>query len=253
MSIYNQLKNDEQNNIPVALCTIIESSGSTPRKAGTKMLVYSNGSIYGSIGGGVFENNVITKAVDCIKSSNSGIFHFKMVKKEGMSCGGEAKVFIESVKGKAQLYIFGAGHIGSFLAQLAHALDFSITVVDERKEIIENLNKEKYSLINKNHSEVFKNINFGTNTYICVVTHNHLYDKEIVAYCSGQEYAYLGMLGSKSKIAAIKKEFTEKGIRTDKEMSSIDWPMGIAISCQTPKEIAVSILAKIVDVRASNN
>lgn len=249
MSIFNQLNIAQQESITVALCTIIESQGSTPRKPGTKMIVYSNGEIYGSIGGGAFEHQVIQDALKTITNNNCSIFNYAMKKEEGMSCGGKATVFIEPLIGKSKLYIFGGGHIGKILSELTTKLGFAVFVIDERPEIIETLSKNNGTLICKPYNDAINNLIFDKNTFISIATHNHLYDKEIVAYCAKQSFAYLGMLGSKNKINNIKSEFLENKILSKNEMNKIDWPMGVKIACNTPEEIAVSILAKLVDVR----
>jgi len=249
MTIYNRLHIAQQQSIPTALCTIIESQGSTPRKPGTKMLVYANGEIYGSIGGGKFEHHVIQDALEILTTNICKVFNYAMKKEEGMSCGGTAKVFIEPLIGMSKLYIFGGGHIGKILSELTIKLGFNVFVIDDRAEIIEKFENNEVKVICKPHNEAINDLVFDANTFISIATHNHMYDKEIVANCAKQQCAYLGMLGSKNKISNIKNEFLKSNTLSQKEMDKIDWPMGVKIACNTPGEIAVSILAKLVDVR----
>lgn len=253
MDLFEQLHTNQQNNTPVALCTIIESKGSTPRKAGTKMLVYSSGKIFGTIGGGAFEQMVIQNALQVLAQNKPNIFEFDLQPDLAMNCGGFIKVFIEPIIGKAQLYIFGAGHIGCFLAQLAFLLDFSVTLIDNRPEVLEHISEVRYNKIAGDYLKSAEQLTYNENTFICIVTQNHESDKNLVAYCATKPHCYLGMLGSKNKIAKIKADFQTNSTLTTDQMEQINWPMGIAIAGQTPKEIAVSILAKIVDVRAQNS
>jgi len=252
-TIYSELYHIEQHGTSAALCTLIESSGSTPRKAGSKMIVYPDQKIVGTIGGGSLEHMVILEAVASLSANKSGIFEYNLTQDAGMACGGHAKVFIEPIESKKPLYIFGAGHIGSFLAQVSNMLGFSVTLIDERDGIFNTPLPDSIKTINLGYEEAFKLIDFNPNCFICVMTHNHTNDKDIVAHCAKQPFAYLGMIGSKSKIATLKKSFTENNQLTTKEMNRINWPIGIDINCQTPEEIAVSVLAKLVDVRSLMN
>lgn len=248
-NIYKILHQIAESGQIAALCTIIESKGSTPRKAGSKMLVLADKTIYGTIGGGNLEHLVIKQAQQCLNDNTSGVFHFNLDADAGMSCGGQATIFIEPVQSKKKVVIFGAGHIGSFLAQLAHNLNFAVTLIDEREDIFKtNLASEIHKII-KPYNQAVNDINPDQNTYVCVITHKHDYDKEIVAALGAKKLGFLGMIGSKRKIATITKEFIENKVLTDEQLQKINWPMGIDIRCQTPEEIAVSILAKLVDIR----
>ena len=166
-----------------------------------------------------------------------------------MGCGGYVETYIEPVINKMKLYIFGAGHIGCILADFAHKLDFRVTLIDERKEIFDEFSTENFNIIKKNHKLTFKDLSFDKNTFIASLSHKHGYDKEIIEYCAKQEYSYLGMIGSKRKVEKIKKEFLNNNSLTENQLQKIDWPMGVKIECQTPEEIAVSIIAKLIDVR----
>ncbi|HIA36705.1 MAG TPA: hypothetical protein EYM84_10080 [Flavobacteriales bacterium] len=169
-----------------------------------------------------------------------------------MECavGGSLEIFIEPIVKRKKLYIFGAGHIGAALAKYASELNFKTTIIDERHEIVSKLDLEDVSIIEKKHKRSYKDLHFDSNTFIAVVTHNHRYDREIVAFCSEKPNAYLGMIGSKRKIEVAKKTFLTGNIMTKKQMKAIDWPMGIKITVKTPEEIAIAILAKMIDVRS---
>lgn len=250
-SIYTEISKIEKDGTVAALAILIDSTGSTPRKATTKMIVFENGSIFGTIGGGKLEHLVIEEAKKVIKSNTPGVFEYDLTMDAGMSCGGFAKVYIEPIETQKKLYIFGAGHIGSYLAKISIDLGFNVTLIDEREGIFNDLNNNKISFINETHSKAINEVVFNKNTFICVMTHNHEYDREIIGMCGKHKFAYLGMIGSKSKIALNRKIFLEKEILTNEEMDKIDWPMGVKINCQTPEEISISILAKLIDVKAA--
>jgi len=233
-----------------AICTIVKTTGSTPRKVGAKMLVYGDGSIYNTIGGGTLEMKVIKDALNIITKGRPQSFTHALVQDHGMCCGGTVEVFIEPLVKTKKLYIFGAGHIGKALANFAQELSFEVTVFDERREAFRSWKPNNVSIILGKHRSSISKVNFDGDTFIAVVTHKHSYDREIVALCADKPHAYLGMIGSDRKVAMAKKVFKNTGSPTKKQMDQIDWPMGLDIKVETPEEIAISILGKIIDVRS---
>lgn len=251
LNIFSKLNELQTSGIESALCMIISTKGSVPRKAGAKMIVQKNGVTFGTIGGGALEMQVIKDALKVIKTGTPEIFSHALVHDHGMCCGGTVDIYIEKVMSRKKLYIFGAGHIGKALAVFANALDFSVTLIDERPDVFNSWSEKDVSILNIAHREAFDRITFDANSLICVVTHNHAYDREIVAHCAKQRHGYLGMIGSKRKIEIASKNFRAGNMLTEEQMRQIDWPMGISIKTQTPEEIAISILAKLIDVRNS--
>ncbi|MCH8318066.1 MAG: XdhC family protein, partial [Bacteroidetes bacterium] len=236
-----------------ALCTVVNTKGSTPRKQGAKMLVMEDGKIFGTIGGGTLEQKVIENAIEVIKKKRAATFTHALVHDHGMCCGGTVEIFIEPIMNRKKLYIFGAGHIGKSLGKFAKELDFNVSLIDERDDVFNGWDVRGYNVIHKKHKRAFKELTFDENAFITVITHNHAYDREIIAHCNKQPHAYLGMIGSLRKVEIAKKTFRAGKILTEKEMKDIDWPMGVAIDVQTPEEIAISILAKLIDVRSKMN
>ncbi len=251
VNIYKKIYEIQQKGLAASICTIIESSGSTPRKAGAKMIVFDDKSIYGSVGGGSLEQAVIKQAHKCLIQNSPGVFEYKFDNNEGTNCGGHTKVFIEVIEPKKRLFIFGAGHIGSFLAQIASKLNFSVTLIDDRANIFDNMTYDSIKCVNTDFTEALKSLSFDKNTFVCSATYKHAIDKTIVEHCAKLNLAYLGMVGSKSKIATIKKDILSNNIVTEDEFNKINTPIGIGIVCKTPEEIAISILAKLIDVSAS--
>ncbi len=247
--IYTKIQELLDKGRKLALCLVIEDRGHTPRKTGTKMLVLDDGAIVGTIGGGLTESKLIEKALEVIKGKSPQKFKFELTEKNDMLCGGVMEFYIERIEPKKNLFIFGAGHIGRKLAEFAHKLEFKITLIDEREGIFDEFDCSNYTIINKNHKDVFDELPFNDQTFIAAISHIHQYDREVIAQCAKKKHAYLGMIGSKRKIEKSKQVFLEKKLLTEEEMQGIDWPMGLPIECQTPEEIAISILAKLIDVR----
>ena len=249
-SIFGKLQIIYEQGELAALCIITDSKGSTPRKIGTKMIVYEDGRIFGTIGGGTLEQKVIEDALIVIDKNIPDSFTHALVQDHKMCCGGSLEIYIEPIGVKSNLYIFGAGHIGRYLGHMAALCDFEVTMIDERKEMFDHDLIKDLNHINQHYHEALKEIQLNDRSYICVVTHDHVYDREIVVACAKESHAYLGMIGSERKVAMAQKIFLEGNLLTEKEMENIDWPMGIEMNCDSPQEIAIAILAKLINVRA---
>lgn len=213
------------------------------------MIVTLEGKTIGTIGGGTLEKKVIEDAIGVIEKREASTFSHALVHDHGMCCGGTVDIYIEPVVKKKKLFIFGAGHIGKAVADFATTLNFVVTVIDERPEMIAEIERDEIHRIPKNHERAFAELEFDEDTFVCVITHDHAYDREIVAFCAKQPHAYLGMIGSRRKVEIARKTFLAGEILTEAEMEPIDWPMGVPIHTNTPAEIAISILARLIDVR----
>jgi xanthine dehydrogenase accessory factor len=234
---------------PAALCIVIDTLGSTPRKQGAKMIVYADGTIYGSIGGGSVEKEVAEMAVQLIGTGSPAKVVFNLDKDLGMHCGGTMEVYIEPLNPLQKLYIFGAGHIGRSLAGFARELDFSVTLFDPREEIFRDEAFTGFNFVHKDYFRAIDEAGFDENTYLVIVTPKHIYDENILAVVARKPHAYLGMIGSTRKVDLLKKRFLEEKILEEAELEKIDMPIGIKFKAETPQEIAISILAKLIDVR----
>ncbi len=232
-----------------ALCIVVETKGSTPGKTGAKMIVFEDGSIEGTIGGGTLEMQVIKDALETIKELKPVKLVYDLDKDMDMNCGGFTEVYIEPVAPDMKLYIFGAGHIGKALAEFAPDFGFSVTLFDNRELTFENNKGWNLEYIGKDYIESIKQVKFDENTFVVIVTPKHSYDEEILSICAKKQSAYIGMIGSKTKIAKARKRLLENKILTEEELDRIDMPIGIKFNAVSPQEIAVSILAKMIDVK----
>lgn len=213
------------------------------------MLVLQDASIHGTIGGGNLEKKVIENALKVIRENKPQLFHHELLRQHGMCCGGTVDIFIEPVMPNKKLYIFGAGHVGKAIARHALGLDFDIFVIDDRENELKNFDLEGVDKLPVSFDEIIKKLRFDESTYIVIVTYEHETDRKILAHCIRQERAYLGMIGSKRKVEVTRKMFISGGIATADELDEVDMPMGYNIYAQGPDEIAISILAKIIEVK----
>ena len=157
----------------------------------------------------------------------------------------------ESIKPFPRLIIAGAGHVGRALAHIASLLDFEITIVDDRREYAcqKNIPDADHFIVEEIGPAMTKE-KFDPNTYIVIVTRDHKNDAESLKPCIKSNAAYVGMIGSRHKVAIIKKRFLESGFATEEEWAKIHTPIGINIASVTVQEIAISIAAELVLERA---
>ncbi|MBW6490498.1 MAG: XdhC family protein [Lentimicrobium sp.] len=239
--------NTEQ--IPAVLCIVTSSTGSTPRKAGSKMLVYKDGSIKGTVGGGAIELQVIQDARQIIEKGIAFSRHFELYDDLKMQCGGTMEVYFEPIGSLPKLYIFGGGHIGKALAGYAAGLGFHTLVIDPREGIFDNWSLTGVETRCIDYFKALEEIEFSANTYSVIVTHQHEFDEKLLHLLAVRDLAYLGMIGSRRKVTEISKHAIENGILTNDILDRIDMPIGIPFEAETPAEIAISIVAKLIDVK----
>jgi xanthine dehydrogenase accessory factor len=247
--LYEKIIQIENSNQKAALCTIVSTQGSSPRKTGAKMLVMVNGTIVGTIGGGALEKKVIAQALESIQNNSPRAVKHNLVADLAMCCGGTVELFIEPIMNRKKLYIFGCGHIGKALAGFADALDFSVSLIDARYDAFEDIPPGNYTFIQEHHIRAIEQLEFDEHTLIVILTHDHAFDREILALTSKKKHLYIGMIGSERKVLVAKKNLVASGIMNENEIAAIDMPIGIDIEAITPQEIAISILARLIDIR----
>lgn len=162
--------------------------------------------------------------------------------------GDEARgenALLEIIKPELHLVLFGAGHIAKAIYDIAMLSGMKITVIDERPEILNEERFPKAERILMPYEEVFERAFPFFRPYFIILTHGHTHDKAALRYCLNRSYSYLGMIGSRGKVAATMKDLREEGISQEK-LSGVHAPIGLKIGAQSPEEIAISILAEVI-------
>ena len=197
-----------------------------------------------------FNDSILPVANNMIASGNS-----KEFKSLTLSIPGdepESKFFLESLFPLPELIIAGAGHIGKALAHIGKNIGFRVTVIDDRPEYANSINiPDADNHIVGNIGEVIQNLIKGSNTYFVIVTRGHKDDAEALKSCIGSEAAYIGMIGSRAKVAKMKEEFISQKWASLSEWGKIYTPIGIDIGSVTVEEIAISIAAQLIKVKNS--
>jgi xanthine dehydrogenase accessory factor len=159
----------------------------------------------------------------------------------------EVSLYFQPVFPPDNLVIAGAGHIGKALAHLGSLLDFEVIVIDDRPEFANAVNiPDADHIIVKDIGEAMREMKKGDDTYIVIVTRGHKDDAAALKPCIGTDAAYLGMIGSKSKVATMRRSFLDNGWATDADWEKLHAPIGIDIKSKSVEEIAVSIAAEVV-------
>lgn len=254
MSIFQKIEELRQKNVPAALVTIIKTSGSVPREVGVKMIVQFDGRIHGTIGGSSVEALVIKEAQDAIKAGRPQTVSHTLSDEAhhdtGMVCGGTMDFFIEPIQVPERVYIFGGGHVGFQVASLAKKVGFDYIVIDDRAEFA---SAERFpdasNLVVADPGTVAEDLEVTTNDYIVIVTPAHNDDYNVLRSVIQKPARYIGMIGSSAKRRQIYHKLrTIDGIPDDL-LNKIHSPIGIDIGSETPEEIAVSIVAELIQVR----
>jgi xanthine dehydrogenase accessory factor len=238
---------------PVALVTVVSTQGSTPQKAGAKMLVHADGRLVGTIGGGCLEAEMTRRARQAIAERRVQMASYDLTPEEagedGLVCGGRMQVLIEPVEGTPVLCLFGAGHVAQPLARMASACGFRVEVADDR---VKFANAERFPeadlIVVEGFEKAATEMTLGPNTFAIVVTRGHKGDAVALESVLGRGLRFVGLLGSKAKIVHIFAALAERGVPRE-ELARVHAPLGLEIGAQTPDEIAVSILAEMIAVR----
>lgn len=248
---FEQLSDYEKQAKPFALCTIVESRGSTPRHVGSKMVVFPEGTSHGSIGGGEVEELARKIAIESLATGESKLFSYDVMPSSEKDCleGGSIKVFIEPILPRNQLIIIGAGHIGKAVAWLAKWLGFRVTLVDDRPELC-NRETNPYgdAFIAAPMQEAVKMLHLSPFTSVVLATRSLDLDVVAIPHLLEETPSYIGVLGSKRRWAMTCQALTNMGIDPQR-LTEIHAPIGLDIGAETPEEIAISIMAEIIKAK----
>ena len=199
-----------------ALALIIESEGSTPRQSG-RMIVRADGSTLGTVGGGAMESQVIQDALEALVDGKSRTVSRRLLpagdQSVGMECGGAMSVRIDIVGAPPRLLLVGGGHVNLAIARAAEPLGFRIEVAETRTEFCstDRFPMAKAFYCRSNLTDALTDAAPGRNTYTVIATHSD--DLVALRKLVNEETAYLGMLGSKRKVAVALAGLRKHGLR----------------------------------------
>ncbi len=335
--LFSSMKNALVRGEDAVLCTIIASSGSTPRGSGAKMAVFADGSSTGTVGGGAVEYESIRLAKKALEEKTTFTHGFNLSPNQtadiGMICGGQVVVYFQyfaggderaielfggiaalfserkntwlvteicegcvrqmgvfshedglrfttglskevilpMVRSRAVLqkgeptyyveplsvaghtYVFGGGHVAQELVPVIAHLGFSPIVFEDREAFATRaLFPSAESLIVGDYSDISKSVSITADDYVIIMTRGHQADFEVLRQAMLTDATYIGVIGSRSKIATTNKKLLEAGI-PESALKRIHAPIGLAIQAETPAEIAISVAGELILHRAERN
>jgi xanthine dehydrogenase accessory factor len=234
----------------VVMLTVVAASGSTPRREGARMLVLRDGTIRGTIGGGVREAEAIAAALKLFRKGEAKLITLDFQAggdgSAGPICGGEMEVFMERIEPARRVLIAGAGHVGFFLHRFLSLLEIKTIVFDERPEMASPERFPGAALHVKPFDDDLQSLKIGTNDGIVIITPEHKFDQVVLEQALKTDAGYLGMIGSKRKVKAIFDNLRAQGV-SQEQIERCHSPIGLDIGAESPAEIALAIAAEIVD------
>jgi xanthine dehydrogenase accessory factor len=237
-----------------AIATVISSRIPAAMKGKSKLILRADGTMLGGIGdGGFIEDCVRQKADEVMREDYLAVLQFEISDDEalrwGLEPGDTLDVFVEPIIAIPTLYLFGGGHVSLQIARVAKTVGFKIVVIDDRPAFA---NKERFPMADETRVEdlytVFERLRIDDQSYIVAVTRGHQHDEPVIEQAIRTEARYIGMIGSKRKISRMWKKLIERG--ADKaRLAQVHAPIGLEIGADTPEEIAVSIVAQLIQSR----
>jgi xanthine dehydrogenase accessory factor len=250
MDIYEEALKLKRLGRTSAIATIVECRGSSPQKQGAKMLVRDDRTIMGTLGGGCLEADVVQAALMTIQDQEPRTMPFSLTERDGgLVCGGTVLVYIEPIVPEPHLVILGAGHVGKAVAKLGREAGFRVSVMDDRSEFANRDEvPDAHEVVLGDFKKACDGIDIEAGTYIVVATRGHNHDIDAVQAALRSPAGYIGLLGSRRKKALLRHTLEERGFG-EQEIDRVIIPVGLDIGSVSPPEIAISIMAQIIQKR----
>ena len=225
-----------------ALATILTDHPRYP-EGRRKLLVCDDGRTVGGLDDAGLEAFVVQKGEQVLQGESFAMETYTT------DDGVALQLFLEPVLPTPTVYVFGGGHVSFFVVRAAILAGFKVKVVDDRPAFA---NKERFpeadATIVMEFDQVKETFDFGQDDYVVLVTRGHQHDQQILEQIHDSQARYLGMIGSKSKIAKMWKRLEAKGV-SQKTLDRIHAPIGLNIGADSPEEIAISIVAELIRER----
>ncbi|MDZ4656362.1 MAG: xanthine dehydrogenase accessory protein XdhC [Bythopirellula sp.] len=242
--------------VPFVSVTMVEAVGSTPQDTGSKMLVTSAGLHSGTVGGGKVEFKAIQHAQAMLTQRDAAatahqLVEWNLQRDVGMTCGGVVKLFFEAYNHcDWRVVIFGAGHVASAVVQCLGQLDCQTMCIDSREEWLAKI-PDGERLVKIHVDDLPGQVAaLPSDAFVLCMTMGHATDRPVLAeiFRQGRTFPYLGVIGSKAKRSVLVRELVEAGIEKT-QAAAFHCPIGLPIGTNQPGEIAVSVVAQLIQER----
>jgi len=238
---------------PLVTVTVVDTVGSVPQDRGAKMIVTREGLRFGTVGGGKVETKAIAEAQAMLNgevAENIRFAQWNLAKDVGMTCGGIVKLYFESHNARRwRIVIFGAGHVANALINLLIHFDCAITCIDPREEWLAKLpSSPKLRTI---HTDDMPSLvkTLPDDAFVILMSMGHTTDKPVLLeILRTRTFPYLGVIGSDAKANILRRDIAEAGL-PEEAQRAFHCPIGIEIGTNHPYEIALSVIAQLVETR----
>ena len=237
---------------PCALVTVIRTSGSVPRREGSKMLVGLNAELLaGTVGGGELESRALQAGASAIASGKASTLSVNLINPasgDAGVCGGTVELFIEPLMSAPTLLIIGAGHVGKALVHLAKWCGLRVVLMDDRTELCtaEAAPGADMYLPGPLRDKLGE-VQLTQNTCVALMTRGYPIDVNVLPLLLASPAKYIGVIGSQRRWATAKAALLAQGT-SEADLARVHAPIGLEIGAETPEEIAVSVMAEIIAV-----
>lgn len=245
--ILSELSEAVAGGIPVVLATVVGTSRSVPRHAGSKMLVFREGRTSGTIGGGEMEARVIEEALGALEDGRTRLLSYDLLDPQRGDpgvCGGNVQLFLEAYMPASTVFVVGCGHIGRAVVELAHWLGFRVVAYDDRPDLADPALLADADVVASGDLGALLDEIDG-HTHVVVVTRNMEVDVRIVPRLLETQARSIGIMGSRRRWQETRTVLAGQGI-SDEALARLSAPIGLELNAETPEEIAVSIMSEII-------
>jgi xanthine dehydrogenase accessory factor len=210
-----------------------------------KIFLEKKGKPIGSLLGGRAMEDALIEKIDGILNTR-----LPLVLSLQDDSGNQVEIFAEPIIADPFLYVFGGGHVSSQIVPLASRVGFQVVVIDDRQEFADIKNFPDARDVHQFPFDgVMDKLPVDKSSYLVIVTRGHVHDKNVLAQALKTDARYIGMIGSTRKRNIIYEKLIEEGF-TKEELNRVHSPIGLEIGAETPEEIAVSIVAELIMIRA---
>lgn len=248
LEVYREIRKIKQKGGAAILATLISADGNVSDGEESKVLIRTSGEKAGSsFGGKELERRIPGESEILLKEKRPKILVLQAEQKD--SAWQRMEILLEPVFSEPAVFLFGAGHVSLQIAPLAKRVQFKVVVIDDREMFA---NRERFpdadEIVVSEFERSFDHLSLDDSSFIVIVTRGHLYDGFVLEQAVKTPARYIGMIGSRKKIHILYKHLMEKGIPRE-TLERVYAPIGLDIGSETPEEIAVSIVAQLIQVR----
>lgn len=247
MSLLHELVAAVEERRSVVMATVVATSRSVPRRAGSKMLVYPDGTTSGTVGGGEMEARVVQEASQVFADGRPRRLNYSLLDPASGDpgvCGGEVELYLEPHMPQTTIYVVGIGHVGQAVVELASWLGYRVVAWDDRPELLESVTAADV-IATGSIVDALEAHPIDEHTRVVMVTRNVALDVDILPPLLATPAPYIGLMGSARRWQTTRKKLVELGV-TDEALARVESPIGIEIAAESPAEIAVSIFAQVI-------